>query len=384
MASKDKNSKSKTASSRKNQTGFVQKHSGEIAVLLIVSIAVNAYLINEVNSLNEKLTKTANTTLCDAGGATLGGQTIKNTQTKEINSYILTDERCEKCDTDALLAKVKQLLPDVNFKIIDYSTQEGQRLYEKSKTKNLPAIFFDESIKNSQGYEGIKKYIAQAGEMLGLRIDAPYDPVCDPTQEHCSEQRCAWSLNCRQEIPAKLDLYIMSQCPYGNQAVNSMKEVLNAFKGLNFTVHYLGYYNNDTNAISSLHGKAEVEEDMRQICAENIYGKDNLYLKYIWCRNQNLSEDWKECALKNSLDPEKISSCTQGDEGWKLLTKEFKNSMNLEIAASPTWIANNKYKFNAVAADEIGKNLCSTNPGLKGCEKKLTNKSTTTAAGTCG
>jgi hypothetical protein len=40
------------------------------------------------------------------------------------------------------------------------------------------------------------------------------------------------------------------------------------------------------------------------------------------------------------------------------------------MAASPTWLANNKFKFSGVDPETIKSNLCAHNK-LKGCENKL-------------
>ena len=44
------------------------------------------------------------------------------------------------------------------------------------------------------------------------------------------------------------------------------------------------------------------------------------------------------------------------------------------MSASPTWLANNKFKFSGVDPETIKTNLCTHNDKLPGCENKLTGR----------
>jgi predicted DsbA family dithiol-disulfide isomerase len=178
---------------------------------------------------------------------------------------------------------------------------------------------------------------------------------------------------CRPTIEKDLKVFVMSQCPFGIKALNSMKEVLEAFKDdkINFEIHYIA----DEQApgqLSSMHGQGEVDEDIRELCAKKYYAKDYKYMDYIWCRNENIRDaNWQECAKKAGMDVAKIEKCATGDEGKKLLSEDLKIAKALNIGASPTWLANNKFKFSGLAAEQIKQNLCSYNKDLKGCSKTL-------------
>ena len=171
----------------------------------------------------------------------------------------------------------------------------------------------------------------------------------------------------------RFDLYVMSQCPYGIVAMNAMKEVLATFgKKMDFKVHFLADVG-EGGAIDSLHGQAEVDEDLRQICASAKYGKDNLWLDYVWCRNQAIeSPDWKACA-KGPIKAAVIEKCAKGPEGRKLLAADAAIGQELGVSASPSWLVNNRQPASALTADEIRQIFCAGNPGTPGCEKTLSN-----------
>ena len=73
------------------------------------------------------------------------------------------------------------------------------------------------------------------------------------------------------------------------------------------------------------------------------------------------------------------------EKGDKLLAENIKIANGLGIGASPTWLVNGKTKFSGVTPKAVQDNFCKANPGLKGCEKPLSNDRKTKApAGSCG
>jgi hypothetical protein len=240
------------------------------------------------------------------------------------------------------------------------------------------------------------------GEYQMLKIPGQFDPtaeICDNKKDDtgngkvdCDDATCKGKLVCREEKKQTVNVFVMSQCPYGVRALDSMKEVLKNFgKDLNFDVHYIADKVPDgqkcrrgakpTFGFCALHGKSEVEENIRQLCAKKHYRKNNKYMAYIWCRNKNYrSNDWKGCA-KDGIDAAVIEKCFN-TEGPKLHEQDINVAKTLGVSGSPTWLANNKYKFSGIAANAIKQNICKHNPKMKNCDKQLTNKAQ--VKGSCG
>jgi hypothetical protein len=177
---------------------------------------------------------------------------------------------------------------------------------------------------------------------------------------------------CREEITQKLDVFVMSQCPFGTQALDAMKEVLEAFPNMDFDVNFIASYDEATDTFSALHGQPEVDENIRELCAIKHYPDDYKYMEYIWCRNKNIrSTEWEDCATDNGMDAETIRACSEGEEGKNLHIENIKLANELGIGASPTWLANNQLTFSGISAEAVKQNYCSENPGLPGCSKTL-------------
>ncbi|MBM4321263.1 MAG: hypothetical protein FJ125_15280, partial [Deltaproteobacteria bacterium] len=109
------------------------------------------------------------------------------------------------------------------------------------------------------------------------------------------------------------------------------------------------------------------------------------WLDYYWCRNQDIrSAEWEKCTGKNGIDTAVIKKCFEGPEGKQLLAEDIKLAGALQISASPTWLANNRHKFSGIQPEQIKNEFCKHNPGVKGCDKKLSTDSAKVPAGACG
>ncbi len=301
-----------------------------------------------------------------------------------VNLTILNDKRCDECIKMA--AQIKGQLSGVfaglDAKEIDYASDEGKKLFADAKLKNLPAFLFDESIaKDEKGHQQLKRWLAPAGTMNSLRVGAKFDPtaeICDNKKDDtgngkidCDDETCKANLLCRKDVPKRLDLFVMSQCPYGTRALDAMKEVLKNFgSDMDFHVNFIA--SKEGEGFKSLHGQPEVDENIRELCAIKHFPKDYKYMDYIWCRDKNIrSTEWAACTTQVGIKEDVMRKCFEGSEGKKLLEENIKLANAMGVSASPTWLTNNKYKFSGIDPEAIKVNFCKYNKGLKGCENTL-------------
>ncbi len=323
------------------------------------------------------------------GGVFAGGES-EPIATGETAYIVLNDERCDRCDVSMVKQSLSELFPG-EVEEVDYNTPEGKELYEDTGVEYLPAIFFTGNVNESDSYPQVQQYLVDRGDYLSLRIGADFDPtaeICDNEKDDtgdglidCEDPDCEGSLMCREEMEKRLDVFVMSQCPYGTQALDAMGEVLDVFgEDMDFRINYIATETPD--GFSSLHGQPEVDENIRELCAIEHYPEDYQYMDYIWCRNQDImSEEWESCAEQAGMDVEVIRDCFEGDEGKSLLSENIQLAQELGIGASPTWMVNNQHQFGGIDAETIKQGYCEMNPGLEGCEQMLSSSSG--ASGTC-
>ena len=99
------------------------------------------------------------------------------------------------------------------------------------------------------------------------------------------------------------------------------------------------------NLYSSLHGRVEANQNIREICAYNMLGDD----KSQWwtfidnvnqsCDYQNADTCWEEQAKKANLDTNKITDCFNNQAG-ELIEKEIALTTEYQVQGSPTLIIN--------------------------------------------
>ena len=311
-------------------------------------------------------------------------------QDKEFTAYLLTDSRCTKpeCDTTKLKEQLISSFSKIKFEELDYNNKKGKEFYEKYELTYLPAVLFSQEIKETDNYSQLERYLREVDDLFNLAIGAVHDPskeICDNGEDDtgnglvdCADNDCEASMECREEIAQRLDLFVMSMCPFGTQAMDAMKEVLDNFgDNIDFHINYIANENPD-GSFQSLHGQPEVDENIRELCAMKYYPKK--YMEYAWCRNQDIQGDWQACAA----DLPAIGPCAESDEGKRLHSQNIKLSNDLGIGASPTWMVNNKYIFSGIDAEVVRENYCKYNE-VAGCENTLSGQASgdVAAGGSC-
>jgi len=206
-----------------------------------------------------------------------------------------------------------------------------------------------------------------------------------------------------------LELFVMSQCPYGVAAEQLMAPVLNAFQdSIDFRLHYIAAYSN--NKLRSMHGAEEVNEDIRQLCAKKYY--PNNYFNYVLCYNDLFAQcnadystcsssggsdcsaaysacvagiDWEYCAAQLGFNVGTISNCYQSDEGKQLLINDIKRAGELGIQGSETFVLDGlelsrTYRWSP---DKLKQLICDKHPGLSACSLTLGSGASGSVSGSC-
>ena len=221
---------------------------------------------------------------------------------------ILGDKRCTDCNTDRYTGMLKSRLANPVIKELDYGTPEGKKLYDDVKAQNLPLILFDSSLDADKEAAGMfARNLKPMGAYKNLDIGAAWNPVC-MSEGGCSLDACKNTMACRKEIPNKLEVFVMSQCPFGVKALNAMEEVIKNFgSNIDFQVNMIAT-GTAKDGFKALHGQHEVDENIRELCAIKHHPKNHKYMDYILCRNKEIkSTDWEKCAVNGIV--KKMKAC---------------------------------------------------------------------------
>jgi protein-disulfide isomerase len=225
------------------------------------------------------------------------------------------------------------------------------------------------------------KYMFLASPLdITENLPQPEDTTTQPTQAP-------------QTDTPDVELYVMAFCPYGTQAEDAMKPVVDLLgNDANIQVHYIATVQGDTlDSISSLHGATEAVEDVRQLCIMENYDQTTFW-NYVMDLNSNCVSKyndataynacWKDTASQNGIDASQIETCINS-EGVDLISVDSQYASLNQVSGSPTLIINGVRYSGARTPDAYKQAICdafTTAPA--DCSQELSG-STTSTTGSC-
>jgi len=226
--------------------------------------------------------------------------------------------------SDSLLTVFARYFDGVKPVTLDYDSQERKARFQSLEF--VPAYILDGT--------------PEARERLDSELKAGlFKDVSGYLVYEDRQQRGVYPA--RPAAPGKVEAYVMSECPFGVMAENSLltaaqNKLLPA--GAKLEIHYIGDARKDDKGaydFSSLHGPAEWQEDARQLyIAKNFPDKFNAYLLE---RNKDVSSpDWKKAAAAAGIDAARVEA--GAEEGKTLLAADFALSSSLGITTSPSFM----------------------------------------------
>lgn len=170
-----------------------------------------------------------------------------------------------------------------------------------------------------------------------------------------------------------LDAYIVSKCPYGLQMQRILADVAANAPALaqNIMVRYIGSISNGN--ISSMHGTAEAQENLRQICIRDE--QRSKYWNYISCHIK--AGDVDSCLASAGIDTNKLATCiSDKNRGLAYAKEDFDLNTQYGVQGSPTLILDGKeiseFNFGGRTSDALKTMICcayNSQPGI--CSTKL-------------
>ncbi|MFC1517498.1 hypothetical protein ACFL5G_02955 [Candidatus Margulisiibacteriota bacterium] len=233
----------------------------------------------------------------------------------------------------------KLSLSGLTFEEIDHKSSEARKLINLFDIDRLPVYIFPEEFSGTNLYAEFEKedFLVRENDLLMISQNAVETVYFFKRPKYINE----------------LDLFVMSQCPFGTVAENKILEKVDLNK-IRLKIRYIVSKDDEGN-FQSLHGPAELEEDLRQICvAENYPKKLGAYLIE---RNENIySTYWNLALEKAGIPTAKIMDCVIGSgkaRAEKTLKKDNELAEELGIGASPSFLWQNQILLNSESIQEV-------------------------------
>lgn len=252
---------------------------------------------------------------------------------------------------------------EIAQKAVDYINNNGlagseASLVEVSEESGLVKI------KLEIGGNQFDSYVTKDGKLLFpsvLKMEDDQSSSADttanaqPTEEQMQQAKDAIQ---KTDSPM-LEAYVVARCPFGLQMQRAMADAVNSIPQLAqyIKARYMGSVSGNT--ITAMHGDAEAQENLRQICIREEQASK--YWSYTAC--QMKSGDTAGCEKSTGIDSAKLSACmTSPSRGVAYATEDFDLSDGYGVTGSPTLILGNakiaESNFGGRSSDAIKTIVC--------------------------
>jgi hypothetical protein len=261
-------------------------------------------------------------------------------------------EMNEKSDIQIILSHLGQegtaalarAFPDVDLMVNGHRKTDKQPV---TMIGTVPVLQFGFQGKSLSGLDitvAKKRVTAGAARWYDVVPELPDDPSFTTITKKNTE---------KPEAENTYDLYIMSMCPYGMEALGNFLTFLASDSSIVWRLWFIGTATADT-TFSSLHGNDEVVDEMRWLAVQALYpGK---WMEFL---HRRTAEEGPTTGLfrKLEIDPERIKSWVDR-HGKAELKKQYDRSTRLSINASPTLMVNNRPFSRAIIDGNLRRFHC--------------------------
>lgn len=289
-----------------------------------------------------------------------------------VDLIVLNDQKCgTACDTTRIVQVSQQLFLGVKPRTVDVSSEEGKALVQKYNITVVPAYIYGKSVEQTKSWTADLQTAFQKDDDGTYRL---LDEVTGATYFVSEEARKAYydAIGVvKGDNKPQIDFFVMSYCPYGNQAEEGIEPVYQLLKDKAiFNPRYVIYSNYqgggsnyclDNGNLCSMHGIQELNQDVRELCVNKYMGISKWFEFALamnkGCTSQNADTCWEAVATTLKLDIAKIKTCEK-DEAVALLTAEKALGDKLKVSGSPTIFIDGDSYSGGRTPEEIKTALC--------------------------
>jgi hypothetical protein len=167
----------------------------------------------------------------------------------------------------------------------------------------------------------------------------------------------------RKAMPNRLDVFVMSDCPFGKAAMKYLAEHKINQK-YEVHVHYIVNKNPKGKTgryipYRSLHGESEFFENLRQICVQEQ--APDFYWSYPFAEKPEIRNDYFN-KIKNKSIEDCYQTANYRSKVYQLVDSDIKLTEELGISSSPTFLFNNQNVYVGLGTVQKALNW----PAIKG------------------
>ncbi len=219
---------------------------------------------------------------------------------------------------------------ELNKKVVNYKDAVASGEYTQANLSYIPVYILE---RNEDTYKKLEPFI-QNGVLK------------DTAKGIIFERQTRYGIYVNEPVKKNtLEVFVMSQCPYGAMAENTILEAMKnktIGKDIKIKLRYIASLQQMGEGVTfketfrSLHGSAEWEEDVRQLLIAKYY--PSLLWKYLEIRNKDYQSSlWPEALQKAGIPMDKINK-EFNTTGKALLKADIEYGEKFGANASPTYL----------------------------------------------
>lgn len=267
--------------------------------------------------------------------------------------------------------------------IKDNLLTEGTK-FTLSDAKEYNKGLYEFEITIADSKEPFKSYLTKDGKMFvpsAMDIDKitqEKEGAADTATD--SSAKDAPAVEAPKSDKPKVEVFVMSYCPYGTQIEKGIIPVAQALKGkIDFKIKFVSY---------AMHGEKELKENMVQYCIDKEQG--DKMLTYVDCFVKSNNGESDKCLAAAKVDKKKVEACVaatdkqfkvmetfkKGEEAWGNQFPPFAihkaDNEKYSVQGSPTLIINGKEISAGRDSASLAKAICGAfNKKPAECDKKF-------------
>lgn len=263
-----------------------------------------------------------------------------------IPIQVLTDDTCEKCNTDEALIVLRQYIPTLIAEKVEISTEKGKKLATKINAKTVPAFVFDSSLEKIEFYTQAQQVLEKKDDVFILNTLAMGMPV----GKYISLPEIGEDAIRLGTEDAKLRVieYSDFQCPYCKTMQPAIEKMLREYGDrIEFVYKHLPL---------SFHLQAE-NAALASECA-NEQGKfkeyhDKLFIEQEkWGKTQGTAS-FKQYALQLGLSGQRFNTCLDSKKYADKVSADAEQAQEFGIMGTPGIFIGEEFLGGAVQYETL-------------------------------
>lgn len=282
----------------------------------------------------------------------------------EVEYIILNAADCTgpACDTERMIAVFQNLFLGAKPRLVDVDSEEGKQLIEDYSVEKVPVYIFDASLTDAKTW-GERPDLQSAFDKVGDNYRVKDEAIgathyvdeearkAAEEAERAAKQEAFDALGIVfDDNRPQIDFFVMSYCPYGNQAEEGIAPVFELLGDkADFNPKYVIYSNyggggptyciDEDDKLCSMHGIVELNQNIREACVAKHMGIDK-WFEFALEMNEKATykdadEKWEAVAKDLGLDVDVINTCFE-DEGEALMAADKELGDKLGVRGSPS------------------------------------------------